>query len=377
MLVPVVTTTLGASPEIWSRIKSGLASGLYERDGGVIRNAQNKEIITWLRSVSDDFDPTKSPFGTLGGLPQLTGVFSVLNLSITAIGFTLVMKRLNAVERHLSSISKALEGIGRKLDLGFCANFRAALELGRTAFAMTGEGNRQVAATQAINRFLESEHHYLGLIDFEFDEGAWAVSPLISSYFLASVIAARCYLELDELETARRHLYESTNAIASRVRRFHDAVIGVNPAIFLHPALTAEIPLERLANLVRLNSPGVTAPQVFETLRKQLWETASQPAEPWLKKLPAVLWNHERDGKAKFGPVRMSRSNDDMLGHLVPRLAETFTQVEHSHEGTGCMRGFETELAFLTANSINYGDWERQVAPTACDSIYLIVPNGS
>jgi hypothetical protein len=46
------------------------------------------------------------------------------------------------------------------LDLGYYANFRAALDLAVNAFTMTKAENRRSSALQAINRFLETEHIY-------------------------------------------------------------------------------------------------------------------------------------------------------------------------------------------------------------------------
>ena len=266
-----------------------------------------------------------------------------------------------------------------KIDLSYCANLRAALELARTAFAMTGASNRQAAATQAINRFLEAEHLYLGLVDLELGEGGWAVSPLLSAQVLACVSASRCYLELGEIDTARRHLHEGAVAAESRVQRFYDAVVGVNPAVYLHPKLAGDITLERMTNLLRRECPVVTDAQAFEKLRQPIWETASRNPESWLRKLPAALWNHDVDGETKFGPVKRRRSSEEMLERLLPRLPEAFGDVERAHISLGCVRGFEAELQFLLENNIAYGDWQRLEMPATIgdDWIVCLIPEKS
>jgi hypothetical protein len=144
-IIPIVTATLGARPEIAEEINSGLADGSFRLAGGVVQNVKDGRVVTWLRSVSDGSPAAQSAINALGPLAQLNVALSVMDLSITAAGFANVVKKLGAIEQKLTSISKTLEGIGRKLDLSFCANLRAALELARTAFAMTGESNRKLS----------------------------------------------------------------------------------------------------------------------------------------------------------------------------------------------------------------------------------------
>ncbi len=154
MVIPVVTTTLGVKPEIAGEIIRGLMppKPIYEQVGGVIRRIDNRQIVTWLRNV-DMQAVDLSVLNKLGPLLPLNAATSLLNLSVTAVGFAMVMQRLNAIERKLDAISKVLEEINRKLDLSFYANFRAALELARSAFTMQDETNRRISATQSIIAF--------------------------------------------------------------------------------------------------------------------------------------------------------------------------------------------------------------------------------
>ncbi len=241
-LVPVVTTTLGARPDIAAAIKLGYESSHYERVGGVIRHADNKRIVAWLRDMGT-LSPDSALLRQLGPLTQLAAATSVINLSVTVITFAIVMKRLNAIESKLNEISKLLEEINRKLDLSFYANFRAALELARSAFVMQDERNRRASAMQSIDRFLAAEYHYLGLLDAELDAEGLAAAPFLNTLTLAYISVAKCYLELEEVKTARQHLQEGSQALSSRVERFYNSVIEVNPAIYLHPDLADDISL--------------------------------------------------------------------------------------------------------------------------------------
>ena len=178
-IIPLITTTLGIKPELAPKVMWGLTTGEYERVCGIIRRASDKRIVAWLRNVTDGQLETLP--NRLGLLMELSSATSLLNLSITAIGFAMVMRRLDVIESKLGTISQVLQQVNRKLDLSFYANFRAAIELARSAFAMREEANRRTSAAQAFSRFLEAEHHYLGLLDMELENGSWAVSPFLST----------------------------------------------------------------------------------------------------------------------------------------------------------------------------------------------------
>jgi hypothetical protein len=196
---------------------------------------------------------------------------------------------------------------------------------------------------------------------------------------LATVSASRCYLELGELDTARRHLAEGAAALEPRVQRFYESTVGINPAVFLHHKLLPRITLERMANLLSRESPGISASDVFEKLRQPIWETASLDPDTWLKKLPLALWNHGIDGEKKIGPVKRRRTSDEMFERLLPRLNEAFDQVEQAHVSVQCVRGFESELQFLIDNKISYADWNalEMPEPRASDCIVCLIPHDS
>lgn len=378
-LIPIITTTLGASPEIAGKIIAGLNAKILERVGGVIRRVDNKQVVAWLRTMSEGQPIDATVLSNLGPLLQLNVATSVLNLAISAIGFAVVIKRLDAIEGQLATISTILAGINRKLDLSFYANFRAALELARTAFGMREETNRRISATQAINRFLEAEQHYLGMLDNELQVGSPAVSPFLNTLFLAYVSTARCYLELGETETAWRHFQEGGATLSTRMKQYYTSIIGVNPAIFLHPALADSVSLERLTRLLRHYDASLTESSAFESLRKAVWETASHNPETWLRRLPACIWNHDVDGREKIGFGHRHRSGDEMLKQVLPRLPEAFTQVESAQESLGCIEGYGIELKYLMDHNIEYSAWQQiELPPTGQDDpVAILLPKNS
>ena len=377
-VIPITMEILGVKPDLADQVIRGLVSGEYERVGGVIRLTDSKRIVTWLRTATDpQLDLSK--LLKLGPLMQLTAATSLLNLTITAVGFAMVMKKLNVIQQKLDAIVKVLAEVNRKLDLSFYANFQAALDLAHSAFAMQGEANRRTGATQAINRFLEAEHHYLGLLDMEMEAGSLAVAPFLNTLILTYVCVARCYLELDEIQSARDHLQQGNEVLASRVHKYYDSVIGVNPAIYLHPQLADDISLSRLTQVLRHDDPTLAEAVVFESLRELFWKTASEKPEAWLKKLPEAIWRHEVDSATWTRPLKWSRSKQKRFERLLPRLSEAFTQVERAIESVGCVKGFQIELNYLIEKNISFQDWQQIELPatTPEDPIVLLIPQGS
>ncbi len=67
----IVEATFSVSDAIWSKI----ASGDYERVGGVVRDSQSKEIVAWLRE-------TGTPQVLSNGLATIGAASSILSLGV-------------------------------------------------------------------------------------------------------------------------------------------------------------------------------------------------------------------------------------------------------------------------------------------------------
>jgi len=273
-------------------------------------------------------------------------------------------------------MARSVEVMNRKIDLSFLANFRAALGQARSAFGMTDADNRRSSAHQAINRFMEAQQVYLGLLDEEFSKDGVFVYQYLSMLILSHVSAARCYLELGETETALKHLEEGSATLQPRLTKYFDSVVGVNPSIFLHPNLSESITLERMANLYRYQSPKLSGPDLFESRRKQLWETAVQTTDPWLAKMPDFFWKADVDGFRKIGPMKKAIAKEEMWAKLCPRLPEAFAHVESCFEAVNCLTGYQIELEHLVETGTSFKEWQNMALPVSepGDPLIWIVP---
>jgi len=277
--------TVNATFQIPRHIAQGLSNGIYERVGGVVRETGSKQVVAWLREVYESND---SALSNIPALASVNAVASTLNLAVTTMGFIVVLKRLGIIEKQLEQAQEVLRAIDYKIDLSFYANFRAALDLAHNAFTMTNSETRKMSAIQAINRFLEAEHHYTKLADTEIGNGSPVADEYLSTLCLAYVTEVRCYLELNELDTARRRLQEGTAILRSRFEKHINTLLTSNPAAYLHPSLKGQVGLKRLTQVYQWLKPGLDESDVFEMQRENLFNLAQKPEE-WISSLPQAI----------------------------------------------------------------------------------------
>ena len=107
--------------EIPESIAAGLALGKYERVGGVIRDASNGQVVTWLRETAVSPLNPNNLANTLpshaGKLLSMTGgVASILNLGATvAFGIT-TLKKLESIETNLVHTNAKLDNLSYGLN---------------------------------------------------------------------------------------------------------------------------------------------------------------------------------------------------------------------------------------------------------------------
>ena len=236
-------STVNVTFQVPKHIAQGLSNRTYERVGGVICEANSKQVVAWLRETGNAGKVVESVLQNVGAAP------SVLNLAVSTMGFAIVLQRLGVLEQQLHQAQEVLQTIDYKIDLSFYANFRAALDLAMNAFTMTNAETRKLSAMQAINRFLEAEHHYTKLTDIEIGNGSQVADEYLSTLCLAHVTEVRCYLELEEIDTARRRLHEGAAILRPRFEKHINTLLTSNPAAYLHPGLKEQVGLKRLTKV--------------------------------------------------------------------------------------------------------------------------------
>jgi len=341
--------TIKPALEIPSEIAEGLTSGIYERIGGVIREVSGtKPIVTWLRDVPD------ASVNNLPTIADIASSASILNLGISVMGFAVILHKLKDLER-LQKIQKTLEKIDRKIDLGFYANFRAALDLATNAFSMNQLENRKNMAIQAINRFLEAEHIYLDYTDKEIEQRSKLVHEYLLTLSLAYIAEARCHLELEESDMAVQRLEAGFRVISDRLRKYLDILLTSNPAAYLHPKFKNEIGLSKLTKVYQWIDPSLNAAAVFEMQRDNIFslkkDQGSESDYQWVSKLPqAIVAKSEVQGSA-WGNKR------EMRTEAMNRLPKVFATMESMIETVQRFEAYRFEVKAISKLGITFREW--------------------
>lgn len=381
------------SPSIPHDLTDGLAKGLYERCGGAVRETATKEIVAWLREAIESGAPLSADMLTLAADPATA---AALNLALTGMGFAVVMKRLETIQGQLREVQQVLETIDYKIDLSFYANFRAALDLAANSFSLTSPEARRVSSLQAINRFLEAEHHYTELVDIELANQSQVADDYLVTLCLAYVTEAWCYLELDELDTAQRRLQEGQRVVRPRFERHVRTLLTSNPAAYLHPSVQPAIDLSRLTRVFRWLTPGASESAVFDAQRQNLFTLARQP-QGWIDSLPQAIRLPVKsrffgqktlaDLSRQLNPREMTRRFAGLVGAINPamkgaaarvqnivddlgdetaifaRLPETFSLIEAMIEHCSRFEAYLDEVRTIRELGIGFDQWQRVAPP--------------
>ncbi|BAY14179.1 hypothetical protein [Calothrix sp. NIES-2098] len=260
--------------EIPDWIVQGLESQEYVRIGGVIRDAKTKHIIAMLRETVPDISQASTLLTQAGSVASLVNLgVSILNLGVSVIGFALILKRLKQIEQcleeDLNQIQANINNLHRNFNISVHANFTTALDLARDATTMLHPENRRSMATSAINRFLEAQHTYNQYVDISINENINFTDKYILFLSLTYIARTRCYLELEEINSAiyclnegnevlRRHVekYVKTLLISQPIAKIVPKTIGNNFVILgLGSSLESSVELNRLVSICKWLEP--------------------------------------------------------------------------------------------------------------------------
>ncbi|WP_228051656.1 hypothetical protein [Sphaerospermopsis aphanizomenoides] len=403
-------------------VAKGLQDGTFERVGGVIRDVASKKIVTWLRDTNSVAppDPTFLPL-VIQGLDPVTGILnliasganaaisakgfsdvnqrldgienqidaigktlqfsqsilqvsttaSILNLGVSVMGFAVIAQRLKELEKRLQKAEELLNKVNRKIDLSFYSNFRAALDLAMNAFTMTKFENRRDSALQAINRFLEAEHIYTSFTDTEIEKQSQIADEYLLTLSLAYLAEARCYLELEEHDTAIRRFQEGQKVLQSRIHKYINILLTSNPAVYLHPEFQGQIDLKRLAKIYQWINSDLDENAVFENQRNNLFKIAKDHTQ-WIDSLPPAILDRIEVQGGWFGP------NHDELKHAAfQRLPQVFAVMESMIETNNRFESYQTEIQAISKLGISFHEWlqlkpSKETKPEGAELMFII-----
>lgn len=402
--------SLDVTFDIPAKILSGLADGSFTRNGGVIQNSAG-QVVMWLKEAGNiasasgvspqtaasqmlsgvdatgalrlvmaagsNIDTQRRLIGLSTQVSQLNNMValatagSVLTLGISVLGFTLIYKKVKALEGRLKKIEEAIAKVDEKIDLSFYANFRAALDLAENAFSMVEADNRRSSALQAINRFLEAEHVYNDLADKSLNRESWISDQYLLTLCFAYLAEVRCHLELGEYDTALRRFQEGQEQIRGKAAKLVDILLTSTPLMYLHPDLGGKIDLSRLTNIYRWSDPNATENTVFEKIRHNLPELGLMSFDGWVKSLPTSVIDKS---SVKRGFLGIS---DEGKKLVFQRLAEVADEIENVIETCQRFSSYEYELKLLKSAKVPFSKWTQLKPSSSLQSegqIVCIIP---
>ena len=198
----------------------GLHTGSLFREGGVVRR-DTGEIAMFLRESSGLSQELAK--GNLPSSPLLSSQLSslrslstaalgmqVLNLGVSAIGFAVVISRLNKIQADLQAIHEKLDWvleevqwISQKQDLEMVGKMKAALEIANGAVLSSFPERRRQDIADASRRLLESAEVSKRFLDDLIKTKKYLSKPeLLDLYYrtwtCSRIALVQCELFLDE-----------------------------------------------------------------------------------------------------------------------------------------------------------------------------------
>ncbi len=349
---PVVSATFVLA----DAIAKGLETGEIIRFGGIVREAATGRVVTFLREAGSNAAQIPQRFQQAEALLQVGSAASVLGLGVSVMGFAVINQRLNELEKRLKQAEELLKKIDRKIDLGYYANFKAALGLAGNAFKMSQSNNRRDSALQAINRFLEAEHIYADYTDRELEQKSQVADEYLLTLCLAYIAEARCYLELGEHDTALHRFQEGSFIVRERIQKYIELLLTSNPAAYLQPHLKEQTDLRRLTRIYQWIDPTLDENAVFQMQRENLFKMAQEPNK-WVESLPPAIVTRLEVKGGLFGP-----NQGDLKREADKRLPEVLEVMESMVETNRRFESYQAEVHAIAQLGISFHDW-LQLAP--------------
>lgn len=257
----------------------GILSGAYQVYGGVIRRTPGTpgagQIVRHLifpagAQLTDTLIP--SPVGgilnvanyyqlrQLGGqmmglqmatqqvlaLASTTMLLSGLNLAVSAVGFAVIVHKLNKLEGKLQELQKEVQAIRNLLELKERSELKAALRDLLNIVDISNPDHRHTMLFNSKNVLAPINLKYKELLA---EADTPEVAMAYEEYFCLTALAhARCVAELGMLQMARRDLLETKEFWHAQARRIAtDLLLGEHPERFLFSDFAQEVPATTLA----------------------------------------------------------------------------------------------------------------------------------
>lgn len=237
--------------EVPDDIANGLTNGTLERVGGVIRFADSKQVVAWLRDGGNVSRSSSSALTLLPTLLRATGMnartVAVVAGAVTVAGplldIAITAYTIHHLTRRISALNKKIDDIYDRIDRHFAKAESAALE---TALLLADElldtkdfGVRREKAHDVVARLVNAEKLLLTDLDDALDgKKRRKAEVLINTVTSVNMLAARCSFDVGDEKIAISRLDKSLVYLRPRVDRLVLRLVGKQPAVYFHKSVS-------------------------------------------------------------------------------------------------------------------------------------------
>lgn len=270
--------------EVPDDILTGLATGKYERVGGVIRHKETKQVFAWLREGGKMSRGTGSTTSLLPSLLQATGMNArtvtivagavtvagpLLDVAITTYTIYRLKKRIESLKQEIADIYDRLD---RQFDKERYASLRTALDRADEFLYTANFAVRQGMPNSVIDRLVHAEK----LLQLELEDALNGdmldtAARLIETAITVNTMAARCSLEFGDENVAIRRLKNNVKELHPQVENLVRKLVGDQSALYFHKSV-GDDDLERYVQIRSWLHDGENFwAMVVKEARREFW----------------------------------------------------------------------------------------------------------
>lgn len=346
--------------EIPPDVIDGVNRGAYQVHGGVIRMAPGTDeagrIVRHLIPARQDPPVPSGAFPDLSlarNTQQLlqvatgTMLLSGLDLAVSAVGFAVLYKKLTDLDKSLTAIKGAVDGIARLLDLEEKAKLAAALKT--LSMVMKG-GAFDSRKQQLLNeRLLNAVLNVFGPVNMKYRELLPAAESetamACQKYFaLTSLATAACHAELGMVRVAKDNLDDDCAFWAQQARRIAGDLLGEHPERFVAGEFVSEVSLREVAAWLNFAADeDRSEPERIDELRNRIRLSTNKGGG--LIAIPLL---------GKDDPAAVAKTIEADKQETIPALRELVAR-------HGVLRGYADQYALLDENGMTPSEFQRRV----------------
>lgn len=260
------------------------------------------------------------------------------------------MQRLDRLSDGIANLGELVRAeFNRDRDM----RFRVALQTARDVFESTQAARDRAVTQRAVDGLYEARENFI----FDLRQAINESKPLLAQqHFIRALYAEtsriRCYMAMDDPETARKRLLETMPVFHDEATKLIRLWFGPYPAAFFHKAVAPEV-LDRFLQLQRWLQGDDPFTQkddarvmfaIINDMRGDFWN-------------PRVIENEYYDRVNQL-LNRPQRTFQDRISNLT----EALTSAEIIMENMQRLLGFELEIRSMRLMKQSFDDWSHLIS---------------